>query len=183
VANGQWPVVLTAGHDHTRQVLGEVEQAKATGGMVALYPRQHDAELLVVEGGESIEELHCTVIYLGEDVRDQDPTELIEQLDYVSQNFQEIQAQAFGHAVFNPDGDEPCAVYLIGGTPDITGLFRELKDFVSSRYPGAKEQHDPFVPHVTAGYGLKPEDLTYSGPVLFDRIGLRWPEHDQDFAL
>ena len=160
----------------------DAEQAKATGGMVALMPRQQDAEMLAVPGGEPVEELHMTVIYLGQDVQGQDPTELINELHYVAGNFQPIEANVFGQAVFNASGEDPCKVYLVGGSPDITGLFRILKDFVGQRYPGAAEQHDPFVPHVTAAYGTDLE-ISYEGPVLFDRIGLRWPGADQDFIL
>jgi hypothetical protein len=168
---------------HQLHKTADAEQAKHTGGMVALMPRLADAENLVVPGGEPIDDLHLTVVYLGEDVSGQDPTELITQLDYVSANFSPIEANVFGIAQFNPDGDEPCMVYIVGGSPDITGMFRELKGFVESRYPGAAEQHDPYCPHITAGYGLTPEQVTYTGPVTFDRLSLHWAGLKQDFPL
>jgi hypothetical protein len=171
------------GRHEGHRLHADAEQAKSTGGMVALLPRLADAENLVVPGGEPLEDLHCTIVYLGEDVRGQDPTELISQLDYVSANFSPIEANIFGIAQFNPDGPEPCMVYIVGGAPDITGLFRELKGFVEDRYPGAHEQHDPFCPHVTAGYNLTPEQVTYTGPVLFDRLTLAWAGDKQDFDL
>lgn len=160
----------------------DAEQAKSTGGMVALFPRVADAQKLVVPGGEPLEDLHCTVVFLGEDVTDQDPTELISQLDYVSGNYTPVDAKIFGYGAFNPASPDPCAVYLVGGNPDIASLYEELRRFVESRYPGAAEQHSPYVPHITAAYGL-PAALDYQGPVLFDRIGLRWPGADQDFIL
>lgn len=160
----------------------DVEQARATGGMVALYPRIHDAQKLVVPGGEPLEELHCTVTFLGEDVTGQDPTELIDQLYYITSNYGPIQAKIFGSAIFNSSGPDPCVVYLVGGSPDITPLFRDLKSFVEHRYPGAAEQHDPYIPHITAAYNAG-VGMDYEGPVLFDRIGLRWPGADQDFIL
>ncbi len=159
------------------------EQSKKTGGMVALYPRQHDLEKLVVSGGEPIEDLHMTVIFLGEDVTGQDPTELISQLDYVAQNYSPIEAQAFAHALFNPSGDEPCAVYLVGDNIDIVDLYNDLKRFVDQHYPGSKEQHPVYTPHITAGYGVGINKLTYTGPITLERIGLRWPGHDQDWGL
>ena len=161
------------------------EQSKKTGGMIALYPRQHDLEQLVVDDpkAEPIEDLHMTVIFLGEDVRGQDPTELISQLDYVSQNYSPIEAQAFAHALFNPKGDEPCAVYLIGDNIDIVDLYNDLKRFVEDKYPGSKEQHPVYTPHITAGYGTPIDKLTFTGPITLDRIGLRWPGHDQDWDL
>jgi len=159
------------------------EQSKKTGGMIALYPRQHDVEKLYINGGEPQEDLHMTVIFLGEDVRGQDPTELITQLDYVAQNYGPIDAKVFAHAAFNPTGDEPCAVYLVGDNIDIVDLYNDLRKFVEDRYPGSKEQHPVYTPHITAGYNMQVTRLNYTGPVLFDRIGLRWPEHDQDWTL
>lgn len=165
------------------RVIGTAEQAKATGGMVALFPRVADAEKLVVLGGEPLEDLHLTVTYFGEDVRGQDPTELVSQLDYLQGNYGPIEAQVFGFGWFNPVSDEPCAVYLIGGNPDLTHLHMDLKQFALEHYPGAAEQHDPWTPHITAGYGLSTDALSYQGPVTFDRFGLRWPEADEDFPL
>lgn len=169
--------------EHHMHKTADAEQAKQTGGMVALLPRLADAQNMVVPGGEPLEDLHCTIVYLGEDVSGQDPTELITQLDYVSANFAPIEANIFGIAQFNPSGPEPCMVYLVGDAPDITGLFRELKDFVANRYPGSAEQHDPFTPHITAGYGLTPDQVTYTGPVLFDRLTLHWAGAEHDFPL
>lgn len=160
----------------------DAAQAKETGGMVALYPRTDVAQQLVVPGGEPLEELHCTVTYLGQDVTGQDPTELIDYLYHVQSLFQPIEAKIFGSAVFNSAGPEPCVVYLVGGSPDLTPLFQTLKRFVSERYPTAAEQHDPWIPHITATYGHG-AGISYEGPVFFDRIGLRWPGADQDFVL
>lgn len=164
------------------QRTADAEQAKATGGMVALMPRVADAQKLVVPGGEPLDDLHATVIYLGQDVTGQDPTELIDHLHYVSGNFVPIEASVFGSGIFNATGPDPCVVYLVGGNPDLTGLFREMKGFVEQRYPGSAEQHDPWTPHITAAYGAGVA-IDYEGPILFDRIGLRWPGADQDFPL
>lgn len=161
--------------------LADASQAKATGGMVALYPRTSDAQMLSVPGGEPVEDLHCTVVYIGRDVRGQDPTELIDFLHQLPQGGP-IEARIFGAGVFNSSGDDPCVVYLVGGSPHLTPLFRALKGFVEARYPGAAEQHDPWVPHITAAYGTGAM-VEYEGPVIFDRIGLRWPGADQDFIL
>lgn len=160
----------------------DAEQAKATGGMVALYPRMDDAQKLVVPGGEPLEDLHCTVTYLGEDVTGQDPTELLDFLYQLAPQFPPIEANIFGSAIFNSSGDEPCVVYLVGNNPHMTPLFQQLRRFVSERYPGAAEQHDPWIPHVTAAYGAG-VGMDYEGPVVFDRLGLRWPGADQDFIL
>ncbi|QZE10434.1 RNA ligase [Mycobacterium phage ScoobyDoobyDoo] len=161
------------------------EQSKKTGGMVALYPRQSDLEQLVVDdpNAEPIEDLHMTVIFLGEDVTGQDPTELITQLDYIASNYDPIDAQVFAHALFNPQGEEPCAVYLVGDNIDIVDFYTDMKKFVDERYPGSKEQHPVYTPHITAGYNIPIQKLRFTGPIVLDRIGLRWPGHDQDWNL
>lgn len=171
---GDWnrPVARTA----------DAAQAKETGGMVALYPRTADAQKLVIPGGEPLEELHLTVTYFGQDVRDQNPTELIDYLYALTQNYYPIDAKVFGSAIFNSTGPDPCVVYLVGGNPSLTHLFRDLKSFAEHRYPGIAEQHDPWTPHITAAYGAG-AGISYEGPILFDRLGLRWPGADQDFNL
>jgi hypothetical protein len=44
-------------------------------------------------------------------------------------------------------------------------------------------QHEPWIPHVTAGYGPSDTILTYTGPIVFDRIGLSWAGHTTFLAL
>lgn len=174
------------GTDHLRpkiQRSADAEQAKQTGGMLALYPRVADAQKLVVPGGEPLEDLHCTVVYLGEDVRGQDPTELIDYLHYVAGNYGPIDAKIFGSAIFNSTSPDPAVVYLVGGSSDLTPLYDDLKRFVTERYPGAAEQHEPYHPHITAAYNAGVAGMAYEGPILFDRIGLRFPGADQDFIL
>lgn len=161
------------------------EQSKKTGGMVALYPRQSDLENLVVDDpkAEPIEDLHMTVIFLGEDVTGQDPTELISHLDRMAEQYGPIEAKAFAHALFNPSGDEPCAVYLVGDNIDIVDFYDDMKKFVEDKYPGSKEQHPVYTPHVTAGYGVGIDKLTFTGEIVLERIGLRWQGEEYDWDL
>ncbi|AOZ63447.1 RNA ligase [Mycobacterium phage Gabriel] len=160
----------------------DAEQAKQTGGMVALCPSTESAQKIVVPGGEPIDDLHLTVTYFGQDVTGQDPTELVDFLYYLTPQFPPVEANIFGTAVFNSTGDDPCIVYLVGNSPHLTPLFQQLKRFALEHYPGAAEQHDPWIPHITAAYGAGAM-IDYEGPVVFDRIGLRWPGADQDFNL
>jgi hypothetical protein len=44
-------------------------------------------------------------------------------------------------------------------------------------------QHEPWLAHITASYGLSDILLTYTGAVIFDRIGLSWAGHITYFAL
>lgn len=102
-----------------------------------------------------------------------------------------LQAGIFAHAVFNPNGDNghsPATVYLLDGTGD-----REAIDWLRNDVVGQvrtavgdvnfPDQHQPFVPHVTAGYNLDASQVTYTGPVIFDRIRVAIGDDVVDYPL
>jgi 2'-5' RNA ligase len=152
------------------------------GGMLALVPSDPDA--LAVPDGDPAEELHLTLAYLGDDVSvlSGDQTAAVHSL---AQTLARIAgpsdggylgARVFGHAAFNPDGGtdgttDPCAVYLIGDAEGVSALrdsaVAGLREALGADLP---TQHDPFVPHVTAGYGVDAGTLSATGPVQFDRV-------------
>lgn len=143
-----------------------------TGGMIALVPSEDSADQLALgtEGGESADELHLTLTYLGDDVSamaDDEKRKIVAAVEKVAEATPPVTARAFAHATFNPDAHddrEPCAVYLIGDTDALDDLRGEL-----DRHAAA-EQYMPYIPHVTAGYGLNAGDLSFTGPVVFDAI-------------
>lgn len=167
----------------------DAEQAKATGGMLALYPRSDFAEQLAVPGGEPPEDLHVTVIYFGEDVTDSSigPDAISQQVSGVADQFSAITAKVIGPALFNPTGPEPAAVYLIGGSPegnalDLANIHTQLEDVIAPFWD-LSEQHSPWHPHITAGYNLPIGALGYSGDVILDRLTLEWAGQSYDFPL
>jgi hypothetical protein len=102
-----------------------------------------------------------------------------------------LTADVFAHAIFNPNGDhgfDPATVYLFDGNEDrfaIEALAGDvcyrLRDAVGDvTFP---DQHTPYVPHVTAGYNLDPNLLTYTGPVEFDRLRVAIGEDTTDYPL
>lgn len=102
-----------------------------------------------------------------------------------------LEASIFSHAVFNPNGDnghDPASVYLLDGTGD-RGAIESLSSDVNWRVREAigdvwyPEQHSPYIPHVTAGYGVPMENLTYSGPVEFDRLRVALGDQVTDYPL
>jgi hypothetical protein len=154
--------------------------AEHTGGMLALVPDNADA--LVVEGGDPAGELHLTLLYLGDDVTgwgDGQADRLRELVSASAPALDPVDARVMGHAQFNPDGGpdgdrEPCAVYLIGDSSGLEPL-RQWAAWVTSThddYPTPPPQHTPTIYHVTAGYGIKPDQLTYTGPVRFGTLRL-----------
>jgi len=102
-----------------------------------------------------------------------------------------LDGQIFSHAVFNPNGDnghDPATVYLLDGQGDREAIEWLHNDVVSQvrnaigdvNFP---DQHQPFLPHVTAGYGLDPNQVTYTGPVTFDRIRVAIGDDVVDYPL
>lgn len=165
----------------------DAEQAKQTGGMVALYPRSDDARQMSLPGGEPVQDLHLTLAYLGEDVSQMDPGGLSQVLGDIAHSFPKINARVMGHATFNPDGgddgsSDPCAVYIISDSEDLDELHREVRDRTEEQV-NLPTQHTPWLPHVTAGYALDANRLTFTGQVTFDRIGLRFAGQSKDFPL
>lgn len=158
------------------------------GGMIALLPDPYDAGDLAHAAGLDPRELHLTLAYLGDDVT-RWPMPALHAVREAARNLLAgpgpavlpLNARAFAHATFNPDhgpdGDrDPCAVYLIGDTPDLEPL-RDRTLATAGAYLAAAgvtlpEQHAPFVPHMTAGEGLTAGSLHYVGPVRFNRLVL-----------
>jgi hypothetical protein len=175
-----------------------------TGGMIALIPANPSE--LAVPGGDPAEEMHLTLAFLGGDVTEW-PPELADAIlkwamvstgnpsdaadldgdDSPGLFSGPVQGSVFAHAVFNPTGPEPAAVHLLDGTLDRYRIDRMAERTKSAmvRILGAlfPEQHSPFVPHVTAGYGLDPSTLSFTGPVTFDRLRVALAGRSTDFRM
>jgi hypothetical protein len=154
-----------------------------TGGMIALIPRAEDAAKMVVDGGDPVEEMHLTLTYLGDDVTTWDAGRLAAAAGAAGSAAAQIaavSARVMGHGVFNPDGHadrEPCAVYLVGDSAVLSPLRAALVPFAEH------EQHEPFIPHVTAGFGVPVDKLSFTGDVVFDRLRVALGPQVLDFPL
>ena len=161
----------------------EDDQPEQPGGMVALIPAEHYLEQLTVDGGDPPERLHLTLVFLGEDVTgwtDEQRADLLDRAGEFARGAGPVEARVFGHARFNPDGHddrEPCAVYLVGNSDQLAPA-REV--FAGLADPG---QWEPFTAHVTAGYGIDVGVLSYTGPVVFDRLRVAMAGEITDFPL
>lgn len=156
------------------------ETKPRTGGMLALVP--DNTEQLAVDGGEAPEELHLTLVFLGDDISTwpAGQAERLRELFTASAPaLDPVDARIMGHAVLNPDGGEdgdrdPCAVYLVGDTPDLEPLrtWATWAMTTGEDYASPPEQHTPFIAHITAGYGMGVNELAYTGPVRFGTLRL-----------
>lgn len=156
-----------------------------TGGMIALIPRADDAAKLVVSGGDRAEDMHLTLTYLGDDVSDMDAQARVLAVNAAGSaaaQLAPVAAEVMGFGSFNPtggpDGDrKPCATYLVGDSAVLGPLRSALVPYAVA------EQHEPFMPHVTAGYGIPVTRLSYTGPIVFDRVRVALGEQVLDFPL
>lgn len=182
-------------------------QEHHTTGMVALVPADPDA--LAVPDGDPAEQLHMTLAYLGEVADWSD--DYVQAVHRIAQRVTGVATEAradgqdtphitarkpftanvFSHAIFNPNSDkghDPATVYLFDGGGD-----RDEIEFLASDVQAQlrsvlgeidfPEQHRPWVPHVTAGYGLPVDALSYTGPVVFDRLRVALGDHVTDYPL
>lgn len=154
-----------------------------SGGMIALVPTAADAQRLAVEGGLPAEELHVTVMYLGEtdDMSPNDKTAALDAAVYISDNFGALYADAFSVSVFNPQGEDPCIVLLLGGD-GIAGIRATAQAQIGEIFP----QRMPWAPHITLKYtedfNIDPY-LRLTGPVYFDRIRVAFGNSVIDMPL
>lgn len=173
--------------DQALTAVGDDDPAEAsmhTGAMVALVPAAEDAARLAVDGAEPVEELHLTLAYLGE-AADWTP----EQADAVYTAVADLLSgpvlgEVWGHASFNPNSDEkdPCAVYL-AGADGLAELHAAVVSAARDTGGPVPEQHSPWIPHITAGYGLDVSTLTETGPIRFDRLRVAFAGKARDIPL
>lgn len=171
------------------------EASHREGSFVALYPRTDDALQMVVPGGIPQEDLHLTLAsFEHAPIGGQNADALVRALNELADSFTVIVAQVMGHATFNPGGpitpdeggpygrDEPCTVYIVTDSEQLSDLRDEVLEAARTQL-NLPPQHTPWVPHVTAAVHMDARLLSFTGQVLFDRMGLTWQGRTQYFPL
>lgn len=183
---------------HGRRVFAG-DDSHLSGGMIALMPAAADAKRLAFPGGEAAAELHCTLLYLGDDgnVWSEDQRNALEDaVRRLVAGMPPVNAQIFGVAHWNGDGDNPSWVWSVGNAPSDNPADSTLEEArmiaataatMTVDLPEIPEQHSPWVAHICAAYS---GDLTVVralekklGPVTFDRIRLSFGDDDRDIPL
>ncbi len=167
-----------------------------TGAMIALVPSDADAQRLAVDGGETADQLHCTLLYLGEGAAFSDAQRqaVIDAVHSVMDDWPVVEADGFAVSLFNP-GDatdrEPCIVLGLSGD-DIEIVHSMVDDAVvaAQQDPGGFEipaQHSPYIPHITLAYtgdaGQVAALTDRVGPVTFDRVRVAFAGQVTDIPL
>jgi SPP1 gp7 family putative phage head morphogenesis protein len=176
------------------------EDAIHTGAMVALVPV--DPQVLALEDGEPVEELHLTLFYLGE-AADIPPELQIAMLAEIGSRAANnwagpIEATGFGAAIWNPTSDDPSLVLNVGDS-DLRSIRDDVQQGIINAPDNADggrpdwtmvDQHEPWVPHVCLAYddpanlvAKMPAALERVGPIEFDRVRVAFANETHDFKL
>jgi 2'-5' RNA ligase len=169
--------------------------AMQTGAMIALVPSESEIKRLALDGGEPPEQLHLTLLFLGDAAGYPPPARqsLAVNLASIFEQDLPIEARAFGVALWNPDGGSPCWVLNIGDSLDTPGELAETGEFVNQAASAAgvqaliPPQHSPWSPHICMAYTADPSLLTELidrlGTVTFDRVRLAFADETTDIQL
>ena len=159
-----------------------------SGAMIALVPTATDARRLALNGFEEPDQLHLTLVYLGDAV-DFTPADRDAIVDLVKRYaIGEITANAFAVNVFNPTGDEPALVLGVGNAGVDLEKYRDaVYELMRAQYKIA-DNHSPWIPHVTLAYSEHPAELFTQatermGPVRFDRVRVAFGGENVDIPL
>lgn len=170
-----------------------------TGAMIAAKLRDEDAERLAVENGEPVDELHLTLLFLGEaaaipeDTRDR----ILNAVATVAEKMNTVNVEAFAVSVFNPPGvtradgmdRDTCVTALVS---DPSGDLVTLRGAVEEIFLGEAlgfempEQHSPWQPHVTLAYVETTDVAPYVdrvGPLVVDGIRVAFGGDVYDIPL
>lgn len=169
-----------------------------TGGMIALIP--DNPGRYTVPGGDPASEIHCTLCFLGDDVANLPPVmvdTLKSQVAALALNRGPLSVRILGTAIWNRDGGptgafKPATVTALQ-PGDHDGDEDDQLDMLASRAAGLAadvlgalypEQHEPYLPHITAGFDLDPGVLpTADGEASFSTIRLALAAQHFDFPL
>lgn len=157
------------------------------GAMIALVPAGEYLSNLALPGGESEDQLHLTLIYLGSvsDLSDQTQADITDAVEVWAQTQPVVEAEAFAPSVFNPLSDEPCVVLVCGGEALVDAYETAVATLgeVDVEYP---EPRLPWIPHVTLEYTdtYDQNELTArTGLIRFDRLRVAFGGKVIDFPL
>lgn len=158
--------------------------AENTGAMLALVPSAEDAARLAIPGGEPADELHVTIGYYGQatELSEEQRNRIVQVAKALAQDRTRAVGNAFSVSAFNPDSEDACLVYGIGGG-DVDMVHRHAEASLADIYT----QHRPYVAHMTAAYtndlSAMPVMADNMGPVTFDRVRVAFGGEHVDFPF
>ncbi len=161
-----------------------------TGAMIALRMTEPDARALEVGGFEDANQLHTTLMYLGDAADlDEDARMLVHSMvATLAESYEPIETDAFSINVFNPHTtDRETAVVLgLRGERSMLDLHRVMNDGIAALVP-VPPQHTPWVPHITLAYtddlSIVQRLVDHCGAITFDSIRVAFADQVTDYPL
>jgi 2'-5' RNA ligase len=151
-----------------------------SGIMIAVKPPDEIIQSLVVEGGETPENLHITVAYLGNTMdHSQDQLDdLVETVTSWAETYEPFEARTQGAGTFVNDGSH--VLWAAVDAPALTRMHVELVDYLGEHGYAPHQDHS-FTPHITLKYDKyhvrflpKIEPADWLVRELWVAIGGRW---------
>jgi HK97 family phage portal protein len=127
-------------------------EANNTGVMVAFFLKPSEAQALVLDTGEPIDELHCTLAFLGDKSQLGDTEALKRAVQTYAENAFTLQGCVSGIGRFTsvPDG-EPTPVYASVDAPGLPEWRQDLvKTLQDAGFP--PDTAHGYTPHITLSY-------------------------------
>lgn len=162
---------------------------KSTGAMVALKPDRATAVRLAYPGYEPEDDLHVTLAFLGraEDWSLDQQLSVVNVASHLANTAERsVVGRLWAAGSFNPYGADPCAALLVGDNQDLVRTHQEISALIAGIDAPVPEQHRPWIPHITLGYGLPVTSIVgraTGSPVHFDRLRVTFGAADHDFTL
>lgn len=121
------------------------------GIMIAVVPPEEIIDDLVVEGGETPENIHITVCYLGHttDYSRQQLSDLVETVTSWAETYEPFEARTQGAGTFVNDGSH--VLWAAVDAPALTRMHVALVDYLREHGYSPSEDHS-FTPHITLKY-------------------------------
>lgn len=154
-------------------------QNHGDGVVIALYPSEAVSQQIAVENGQSPEDLHLTLLYLGktDELSEEHKIHMMNLLLFMSQGLPIIRAKVNGAGRFMGDGEAIPHVLLI----DSVQVNEWRQELISELWSAS--QHG-FTPHITLGYFeesqlIEPPNIQ----IVFDSVALSWGNEITHFQL
>jgi hypothetical protein len=157
--------------------------AALDGVMLALVP--DDTTSLVVPDGEPAEQLHCTLVFLGEDADDvlggEDSSTLEAVAKQLASEFQPVTVHT-GAVEALGDKEPPAQVVLLE-----KGVLDKLHDraleILDENDWHVEEKYPEYKPHVTLTYDAEAPEIDVPGEITFSTLRLAIGGNNYDFPL
>jgi 2'-5' RNA ligase len=144
-----------AGWEDAANAAADQAGVQHTGVMIALFPSREEARELAVEGGEPVDELHCTLAFLGEagaEVAADARAKLDDVVTHWAATQGPIVAKTNGVGVFDND---PPVTYATVDSPQLPAFRQSLVEALEAAgFPPVTTYG--FVPHMTLAYDELP---------------------------